>query len=167
MGLGLTDRLQRGPSNGSEKHRGTPRFCACTHAMQHACPEGCAYAAMRGCSPLLNHAMARIGRGWDLVSRIGSSKTHQRQQETTGSSPFPRECSLCTVHILSAGSLQRCTDARPGQSTQRARMGVGLTDWSHKDPLNGGKKTWGALHFRARTCYEMFISGGDAILKSE
>jgi hypothetical protein len=45
------------PLNGSEEHRGAPRFCARAHAMQHACPEGCVYAAMRGCSPRLNRTM--------------------------------------------------------------------------------------------------------------
>jgi hypothetical protein len=69
MRIGLTDQSQRDPSNSSEKHRDTPRFCACAHAMQPACPQGCAYAAMRGCSPRLNSKL---------------------QRETVGSSPFLR-----------------------------------------------------------------------------
>ncbi len=61
MGLGLTDQSQRDLLNGSEKHKGAPRFCACAHDMQHACLQGCAYAAMRGCSPRLNHTSGEDG----------------------------------------------------------------------------------------------------------
>ncbi len=162
--LGLTDLLHQDPLNCSEKHRGTPCFCARAHAMQRACPQGCAYAAISGCSPLLNHALGEDGTS---SHRSVAARPIEWQQESLGSSPFPRARSLCTVHVLSAGCLQRCTDARPGQSTHQARMGLGLTDWSHQDPLKGSKKAWGALHFPARACYAMCMSGVDAILKSE
>ncbi len=56
MGLRLKDQSHQDLLIGSEKHTGaTPRFCARTHDMQLACPEGCAYTAMRGCSPRQNH----------------------------------------------------------------------------------------------------------------
>ena len=122
---------------------------------------------VRGDARMLAPAKPHIRRGWDLVSRIGCSKTHRMAVISSGRSPFPRARSLCTIHVLSAGRLQRCADARPGQSTHQARMGLGLTDWSHQHPSNGSKKARGALHFRARACYAMCMSGVDAILKSE
>ncbi len=109
MGLGLTDWLHLDPWNGSEKHRRAHCFCARSHAMQHACPEGCSYAAMRGCSPRLKHAS---GEDWTWSHGSVAARPIEWQQESLGRSPFPRACSLCTVHVLSAGCLERCADAR-------------------------------------------------------
>ena len=77
--------------NGSEKHRGTPLFCA-----RLLCA---ASAAMRGCSPLLKHAS-----GEDGTSSHGSvaARPIEQQRETQGRPPFLRARSRYAT-CMSAG----------------------------------------------------------------
>ncbi len=54
----------------------------------------------------------------------------------------------CHARYMSAGhAMLGC----PGQNTHQARMGLGLTDWSHSDPSNGSEKPRGKPRFWART----------------
>ncbi len=133
------------PLNGSKKHRGAPCFCARAHAMQHACQQGCAFAAMSGCSPRLNGLNHTLGEDGTWSHGSVAARPTKCQREIPWRSPYPRARSLCSIHVLSAGCLQLSTDASPGQSTHQMRMGLGLTDWLHQDPLNGSKKARGAL----------------------
>jgi hypothetical protein len=96
MKLGLTDRSQRDPPNGSEKHTGTPHFPDVL-AMHSTCPECRVSAAMHGFSPLPNHALGKDGT-WS--HGLVASRPIEWQQETLGSSPFP--CvyhGLCNMHV--------------------------------------------------------------------
>ena len=87
----LTDLLHQDSLNGSEKHRGTPLFCA--HLLCAAS------AAMRGCSPLL-----KLASGEDGTPSHGSvtARPIEQQRETQGRSPFLRARSRYAT-CMSAG----------------------------------------------------------------
>jgi hypothetical protein len=71
---------------------------------------------MRGCSPWLNHTLGEDGT-WFHGSVV--ARPIEWQQEISGRSPFSRVCLLCTMHVLSAGRLLRCADARPAKARIR------------------------------------------------
>jgi hypothetical protein len=63
----------------------------CTLAIQCACTEDSVSAAMSGCSPLLNHASSEDGT-WSHGSV--AARPIEQQQESLGSSSFPRALAL-------------------------------------------------------------------------
>ena len=97
-----------------------------TLAIQRACTEDSASAAMRGCSPLLNHTS-----GEDGTSSHGSvaARPIEQQRETQGRPLCLRARSryACNEHVRRAARTRRCADACPGLIAQWARMGLGLT----------------------------------------
>jgi hypothetical protein len=80
-----------------------PDSALCAHAMQHACPEGCAHAEMCGCSPRPKHASGENGT-WS--HGLVASRPIEWKQESSGRSPFPRARLLCNVHVRSGCNSQ-------------------------------------------------------------
>jgi hypothetical protein len=129
-------------SNDSKKQRGTPSFDARALAMQHACPQGVS-------SDELMLARANHASGEDGTWSHGSVAERPTKwlRETPALHFSARTCYAQHMSPISAGRLQQCEDTCQCQTTDWARMGLGLLDQSHQDPSNGSKKPWGSLHF--------------------